>query len=473
MCRRSIRSTTYTSWSGRSSCSTARRILRCTTRAALLPRRMRLNRASAGRPMQTCAGSRARTCRITLRHSCHEGQGGQAVPVCGRHEHARARLCAARRHRARRDEPRRDERRGSPDAQGLRLHARRGRRALPFAVRRVCLHAACGRGKPQTDDCIGHGNGRGSTAGRADRIRTAANGKRRLVGRQRHRSGGRVRCVVWAVSAGSRIASPRSSPQRGAQGGALSGGGGVGGGLWRRIADVAARGTGGAPGRPRDRTIRHPIGAVLFEAGIVEDGATAAHVVAPPSGRPLETLFEAPFPACSVLAFSAGRLLGIRGHLFLWSEPFRPGVWRPSQNFIQLAQPGSMIAPTQDGVYVGTLGKDGSGEVIFLAGFDYGKAGYLPVTPYGAYRGTLVDMPHTMQMGWASPQGFVIADNGGQVTNLSFDKVAFPLAMRGGSMVREEDGIRQIVTGLSGTGPVNNFGAADYFNAYVVKGASN
>src|SRR5574343_185518 len=52
----------------------------------------------------------------------------------------------------------------------------------------------------------------------------------------------------------------------------------------------------------------HTNEAVLFESGIVEDGATAAHVVAPPSGRPLETLFEAPFPACSVLAFSAGRL---------------------------------------------------------------------------------------------------------------------------------------------------------------------
>lgn len=217
----------------------------------------------------------------------------------------------------------------------------------------------------------------------------------------------------------------------------------------------------------------HTNEAVLFESGIVEDGATAAHVVAPPSGRPLETLFEAPFPACSVLAFSAGRLLGIRGHLFLWSEPFRPGVWRPSQNFIQLARRGSMIAPTQDGVYVGTLDESSAGEVIFFSGFDYSKTAYMPVTPYGAYPGTLVEMPHTMQMGWASPQGFVIADNGGQVTNLSFDKVAFPAAMRGGSMVREADGLRQIVTGLSGVGGANQFAASDYFNAYVVKGASN
>lgn len=211
----------------------------------------------------------------------------------------------------------------------------------------------------------------------------------------------------------------------------------------------------------------------LFEALTLGAGNTTARIDTSPAGRALETLFEANFPPCSVMAFTAGRLLGLRGNLFIWSEPFRPGVWRPSRNFIQLTRPGSLIAPTQDGVYVGTLGRDGSGEVMFLAGFDYEKTGYLPVTPYGAYPGTLVDMPHTMQMGWASPQGFVIADNGGQVKNMSFDKVAFPPALRGGSMVREEDGIRQIVTGLSGTGGANRFAATDYFNAYVVKGASN
>lgn len=212
---------------------------------------------------------------------------------------------------------------------------------------------------------------------------------------------------------------------------------------------------------------------VLFEAASVAGGATTARIDSPPAGRQLETLFEAAFPACSALAFAGGRLLGIRGNLFIWSEPFRPGVWVPSRNFIPLAQPGSMIAPTQDGVYVGTLGKDGSGEVFFLPGFDFSKSSYMPVTPYGAYPGTMVDMPHTLQMGWASPQGFVIADNGGQVKNISFEKVAFPMAARGGSMVREEDGIRQIVTGLSGAGGLSNFAASDYFNAYVVKGASN
>lgn len=217
----------------------------------------------------------------------------------------------------------------------------------------------------------------------------------------------------------------------------------------------------------------HPDEPELFESALIGAGSTAARIDAPPGGRQLETLFEAAFPACSVLAFAAGRLLGIRGNLFLWSEPFRPGVWRPAQNFIQLAQPGSLIAPTQDGVYVGTLAKDGSGEVIFLAGFDFAKSAYLPVTPYGAYPGTLVDMPHTMQMGWASPQGFVIADNGGQVTNISFDKVAFPPALRGGSMVREENGIRQIVTGLAPSGATNNLTATDYIDAEIIKGASH
>jgi hypothetical protein len=217
----------------------------------------------------------------------------------------------------------------------------------------------------------------------------------------------------------------------------------------------------------------HTNESTLFDAAFVPLGVTTLRVDTPPVGRQLETLFEANFPGCSVLAFAAGRLLGFRGNMFIWSEAFRPGVWRPSRNFIQFDNPGSIIAPTQDGVYVGTLGDNGDGEVVFLAGFEYDKSSYVSVTPYGAYPGTVANMPHTMQVGWASPQGFVIADNAGQVTNISLNRVAFSPALRGGSMVREENGLRQIVSGLSGGNGTNNFATTDYFNAYVVKGASN
>lgn len=91
-----------------------------------------------------------------------------------------------------------------------------------------------------------------------------------------------------------------------------------------------------------------------------------------------------------------------------------------------------LIALTQDGVYVA----EPENEVVFLPGFDFGTI-YRPVTPYGAYPGTLVDMPHTLQMGWASPQGFVIADNSGAVVNISPDKVAFPGAIRRSARARK------------------------------------
>ena len=217
----------------------------------------------------------------------------------------------------------------------------------------------------------------------------------------------------------------------------------------------------------------HTNESALFEAELIAVGVTSARIDSSPSGPFLETLFEAPFPACSVLAFAAGRLLGFRGNVLYWSEPFRYGVFRPSSNFIQFAQPGSLIAPTQDGVYVGTLGPNGEGEVGFLSGFEFGSQPYRMVTPYGAYPGTLVNFPHATQMAWASPEGFVVADNGGQVTNISFDKVAFPAALRGGSMVREGNGIRQIVTGLAVNGVANGMTAADYFDAEIIKGASN
>jgi len=212
---------------------------------------------------------------------------------------------------------------------------------------------------------------------------------------------------------------------------------------------------------------------VLFEAASAAVGTTSAVIDAPPTGRPLESLFQANMPAGQAMAFAAGRLLVARGNVLYWSEPHRYGVTRPASSFVQLAAPISMIAPTQDGVYVGTLDAKGAGEVVFLAGFDFGNQPYRPVTPYGAYPGTLTDMPHTMQMVWASPQGFVVADNSGQITNISFDKMAFPQASRGGSLIREQNGIRQIITSLEPVGSENPFAVSDYAEAEIIKGASN
>lgn len=219
--------------------------------------------------------------------------------------------------------------------------------------------------------------------------------------------------------------------------------------------------------------VSHADEAALFEAGVVAAGVTSARIDAEPTGRPLETLFEAPFPACSTLGFAAGRLLGARGNVLYWSEPHRYGVTRPAANFIQFSAAVSLIAPTQDGIYVGTLDAAGAGEVVFLSGFDFGKQAFRPVTPFGAYPGTLAEMPHTLQMIWASPQGFVVADNSGQISAISSDKVAFPHANRGGSLVREQGGIRQIITSLEPAGPENQFAASDYAEAEIIKGASN
>jgi hypothetical protein len=148
-------------------------------------------------------------------------------------------------------------------------------------------------------------------------------------------------------------------------------------------------------------------------------------------------------------------------------------VTRSAKNFIQLSNPGSLIATTQDGVYVGTLGANGEGEVGFLSGFDFGNQPYRQVTPYPAYPGTLANFPHTTQMVWASPEGFVVADNGGQIANISMDKVAFPSARRGGSMLREQNGMRQVVSSLQRYGPENDFAVTDYAEADIIKGASN
>lgn len=216
----------------------------------------------------------------------------------------------------------------------------------------------------------------------------------------------------------------------------------------------------------------HTNESALFEAAFIAAGVTSARIDAAPGGPFLETLFEAPFPACSVLAFAAGRLLGFRGSVLYWSEPFRHGVFRPASNFLQFAHPGAVIVPTQDGVYVGTLGPNGEGEVGFLSGFDFGSQPYRMVTPYGAYPGTLAALPNSTQAVWASPRGFVVVDASGQVSNISQERVVFPGATRGGSLVREKNGVRQIISSLVPTGANTPFVSTGYAEGEVIKGAS-
>lgn len=216
----------------------------------------------------------------------------------------------------------------------------------------------------------------------------------------------------------------------------------------------------------------HANEASLFEAASLGVGVSTTRIDSPPDGPFLETLFEAPFPACSVIAMVAGRLVGFRGTTLYWSEPFRPGVFRPSTNFLQFPQPGSLIAPTLDGVYVGTLGENGDGEVLFLSGFEFGGQQNRQVTPYGAYPGTTVSMPNAPMVGWASPRGFVLAEPSGQVTNISQDKVVFPGASRGAAVVREKDGVRQLIASLAPSGANSPFVSMGYTEGEIIKGAS-
>ena len=81
-------------------------------------------------------------------------------------------------------------------------------------------------------------------------------------------------------------------------------------------------------------------------------------------------------------------------------------------------------------------------------------------------------MPNAPMVGWASPRGFVLAEPSGQVTNISQDKVVFPGASRGAAVVREKDGVRQLIASLVPSGANSPFVSTGYTEGEVIKGAS-
>lgn len=185
----------------------------------------------------------------------------------------------------------------------------------------------------------------------------------------------------------------------------------------------------------RDRTL--PIGTVQQDLSIITS-----------SGEPVVYEVAAALPPGNILAYHNGRLLSAEGQFVRYSLPYNLGLYRPGSGYIALPEPVTLVAAVDAGVFVAT-----AKATWFLPGGDIAQASMNDAAPYGAIAGTLAPIPNSKDVTWFTPRGQVRAGADGSLSLLQEKKIAFASADAGASIYRETNGLRTLITALSGSSP--------------------
>ena len=181
-------------------------------------------------------------------------------------------------------------------------------------------------------------------------------------------------------------------------------------------------------------------------------------------GRVLETLDLTQPQSGHILAHFNGRIYVARNDTVLFTEPLRYGLTRPAQGIYTFPERVGLLAAASDGLYVGF-----KGQVAFLAGMDPYDVSQVAVQPYGPVPRAMtyiagerlgVNARH-VPVWWGVDGAMVAGLPGGQVRQLTRDRLAVPTHELGAMMLREREGMSQVVSVLRRGGETNAMGASD------------
>lgn len=217
-------------------------------------------------------------------------------------------------------------------------------------------------------------------------------------------------------------------------------------------------------------------GDQLYWQANIPMGETTYSFTSLKQGRKLETQFLERMPAGHIVRYGHGRLWVARGNLLIFSPALRYGLYDPRFTYFQFPADIDIVQPVEDGVYVT------ADKTYFLAGTNPAEMKQDVVYPYPGVRGTGMEVPHTKFIAendlisdsakedvafWYSTKGAVLGYPNGNVHPITEDRVAISEYGKGASLLREEDGIRQLVTSLTDKGDQTGFGVTDYATAEV------
>jgi len=197
-------------------------------------------------------------------------------------------------------------------------------------------------------------------------------------------------------------------------------------------------------------------GQILYQERDIPVQALGASVTIQslPTGKQLETQFMEPVPSGQAVSSYNGRLLSAVGEVLYYSQALRYGLCNIAQDYFQFASRITMIQPVAHGVYVAT-----EATTYFLTGPTPEEFQLNTIADYGAIEGTNCLVPasafpfQNMETGnvavwWSKSGGMVLGMANGQIQYIRDGELSIPDHARGVTMLREEDGVRQLLSVL-------------------------
>lgn len=186
----------------------------------------------------------------------------------------------------------------------------------------------------------------------------------------------------------------------------------------------------------------------------------------------LNSQFHAALIPGEKIAYYNGRLYVANGNYVYYSMQQNYGNYDPSYNFIQFKEEVSIIAPVDNGIFVG------AGITFFLSGD--GPDSFKQKEAHKAFpiKGTEISVDASLfdiqevygtLAYWFSDRGGVLGLNSGIVIPVMEDAVEVSRYSYGSTMLREDNGIKKLVTSLTNKGESNKFGALDVATIEVIR----
>jgi hypothetical protein len=203
-------------------------------------------------------------------------------------------------------------------------------------------------------------------------------------------------------------------------------------------------------------------GEELYAARDVSPGTTSTVLTGLPDGKALEVQFLEPLPAGHLVRKYNGRLYSAVDNVLFYSQAMRYGLCNLAFDYIEFDSRIDAVRPVEGGIFV-SAGK----RVHFFSGNDPDQFERSLAHPYGIVEGTDVEVraglfsfeslkTGTVAVWWSKNGTMVIGLPNGQVLPIRDGELSLPEFSRGATMVREQDGIQQLVSVLQDPRSVNS-----------------
>lgn len=209
-----------------------------------------------------------------------------------------------------------------------------------------------------------------------------------------------------------------------------------------------------------------PVSAATTSANLGAAGAG--------DGRVLETHHLAPPIAGHIVRYFNGRMYIAAKDVVMFTESLRYGLIRYSQSVYMMPDEVTLMEPTVDGLYIGY-----GNTIVFIAGDNPYEVGQKQSIARGAVEGTGTQVPGRflgepsidyLPVWWSQQGGMVAGLQGGQVRQLTEDRLAVPTFGAGAILPREREGMMHLISSLRQPGE-NSFGASDSVVAEIRRNA--